>query len=246
MTVKFKYSKYLFKLHRRCLNLFCFCTPCIFQMVELDESTLIQLSLSSEVAQKIHHYLKQNLQASCLGDLLCSHTFIKHYLIRGGVGLEDEDMVMDSSLGGQGASSSSSLSSATTSSSSSASSCTMGSVSKKAKKETPADVAGCGSETESELPSEDDTKYPDDLEEKMKGKFFWFLSLNPPSHGDFGSAESVEQENFTSASCESSETASTFFRIQIFYILIFYNFIFSLLCGLFSLYVYYVVVLSYI
>ncbi|XP_056616045.1 cullin-9 isoform X1 [Triplophysa dalaica] len=137
-------------------------------MVELDESTLIQLSLSSEVAQKIHHYLKQNLQASCLGDLLCSHTFIKHYLIRGGVCLEDEDMLMDSSLGGQGASSSSSLSSATTSSSSSASSCTMGSVSKKAKKETPADVAGCGSETESELPSEDDTKYPDDLEEKMK------------------------------------------------------------------------------
>lgn len=74
---------------------------------------------------------------------------------------------MDSSLGGQGASSSSSLSSATASSSSSASSCIMGSVSKKAKKEIPADT---GSETESELPSEDDTKYPDDLEEKMKGK----------------------------------------------------------------------------
>ncbi|XP_016104711.1 cullin-9-like [Sinocyclocheilus grahami] len=134
-------------------------------MVELDESTLIQLSLSSEVARKVLHYLKQNLQASCLGDLLCSHTFTKHYLNCGGAGLEDEEMLMDSSLGGQGASSSSSLSSATASSSSSASSSTMGSVSKKAKKEIPADT---GSETESELPTEDDTKYPDDLEEKMK------------------------------------------------------------------------------
>lgn len=136
-------------------------------MVELDESTLIQLSITGEVARKVLHYLKQNLQASCLGDLLCSHTFIKHYLSCGGAGLEDEEMLMDSSLGGQGASSSSSLSSATASSSSSASSCIMGSVSKKAKKEIPADT---GSETESELPSEDDTKYPEDLEEKMKGK----------------------------------------------------------------------------
>uniref|UniRef100_A0A8C1MU41 Uncharacterized protein n=1 Tax=Cyprinus carpio TaxID=7962 RepID=A0A8C1MU41_CYPCA len=120
------------------------------------------------------HYLKQNLQASCLGDLLCSHTFTKHYLNCGGAGLEDEEMLMDSSLGGQGASSSSSLSSATASSSSSASSCTMGSVSKKAKKEIPADTGGCGSETESELPTEDDTKYPDDLEEKMKGKSIFY------------------------------------------------------------------------
>lgn len=135
-------------------------------MVELDDSTLIQLSLTGEVARKVLHYLKQSLQASCLGDLLCSHTFIKHYLSCGGAGLEDEEMLMDGSLGGQGASSSSSLSSATLSSSS-ASSCIMGSVSKKAKKEIPADT---GSETESELPSEDDTKYPDDLEEKMKGK----------------------------------------------------------------------------
>lgn len=143
-------------------------------MVELDESTLIQLSLTSEVARKVLHYLKQNLQASCLGDLLCSHTFIKHYLNCGGAGLEDEEMLMDSSLGGQGASSSSSLSSATASSSSSSSSCTMGSVSKKAKKEIPADTGSCGSETESELPTEDDTKYPDDLEEKMKGKALFY------------------------------------------------------------------------
>uniref|UniRef100_A0A8C1ACS0 Cullin-9 n=1 Tax=Cyprinus carpio carpio TaxID=630221 RepID=A0A8C1ACS0_CYPCA len=140
----------------------------------LDESTLIQLTLTSEVVRKVLHYLKQNLQASCLGDLLCSHTFTKHYLNCGGAGLEDEEMLMDSSLGGQGASSSSSLSSATASSSSSASSCTMGSVSKKAKKETPADTGGCGSETESELPTEDDTKYPDDLEEKMKGKSVFY------------------------------------------------------------------------
>uniref|UniRef100_A0A672L7U5 Cullin-9-like n=1 Tax=Sinocyclocheilus grahami TaxID=75366 RepID=A0A672L7U5_SINGR len=136
----------------------------------LDEPTLIQLSLTSEVAQKVLHYLKQNLQASCLGDLLCSHTFTKHYLNCGGAGLEGEEMLMDSSLGDQGASSSSSLSSATASSSSSASSCTMGSVSKKAKKEIPADTGSGGSETESELPTEDDTKYPDDLDEKMKGK----------------------------------------------------------------------------
>uniref|UniRef100_A0A673KXK3 Cullin 7 n=1 Tax=Sinocyclocheilus rhinocerous TaxID=307959 RepID=A0A673KXK3_9TELE len=126
-----------------CLGLFMLSfplSPGIFQMVELDESTLIQLSLSSEVARKVLHYLKQNLQASCLGDLHCSHTFTKHYLNCGGASLEDEEMLMDSSLGGQGASSSSSLSSATASSSSSASSCTMGSVSKKAKKEIPADT----------------------------------------------------------------------------------------------------------
>ncbi|XP_052006826.1 cullin-9-like isoform X3 [Xyrauchen texanus] len=131
-------------------------------MADLDESSLIQLSLTSEVVRKVLHYLKQNLQASCLGDLLCSHTFRKYYLSYGGAGLEDEEMLMDDSLGGPGASS---LSLATTSSSSS---CTIGSVSKKAKKETPADTGSCGSETESELPSEDDTKYPDDLEEKMK------------------------------------------------------------------------------
>lgn len=155
-------------------------SPGVFQMVELDESTLIQLSLSSEGARKILHYLKQSLQASCLGDLLCSHTFTKHYLNCGGAGLEDEEMLMDSSLGGQGASSSSSLSSATASSSSSASSCTMGSVSKKAKKEIPADTGNCGSETESELPTEDDTKYPDDLEEKMKGKPLFYTCCGSP------------------------------------------------------------------
>uniref|UniRef100_A0A671LCY2 Cullin-9-like n=1 Tax=Sinocyclocheilus anshuiensis TaxID=1608454 RepID=A0A671LCY2_9TELE len=136
----------------------------------LDESTLIQLSLSSEVARKVLHYLKQNLQASCLGDLLCSHTFAKHYL---------------------NSSSSSSLSSATASSSSSASSCTMGSVSKKAKKEIPADT---GSETESELPTEDDTKYPDDLEEKMKGKpLFYTCCCSPVDVTVSGSVSFLKQ-----------------------------------------------------
>ncbi len=161
-----------------CLGSFMFFftfSPGIFQMVELDESTLIQLSLSSEVTRKVLHSLKQNLQASCLGDLLCSHIFTKHYLNCGGAGLEDDEMLMESSLGGQGASSTSSLSSATASSSSS--SCTIGSVSKKAKKEIPADT---GSETESELPTEDDTKYPDDLEEKMKGKPLFYTCRGSP------------------------------------------------------------------
>lgn len=54
-----------------------------------------------------------------------------------------------------------------TSSSSASSSSAKGSVSKKAKKEVPLDSGS--SETESELPSEDDSKYPDDLEDKMKG-----------------------------------------------------------------------------
>lgn len=66
--------------------------------------------------------------------------------------------------GGAGQSTSSSFSSGSASSSSA-----MGSVSKKAKKELPAD-SGCGSpEMESELPSEDDSRYPEDLEDKMKG-----------------------------------------------------------------------------
>lgn len=45
----------------------------------------------------------------------------------------------------------------------------MGSVSKKAKKEIPADSGFCSSETENELPTEYERKYPDDLEDKMKG-----------------------------------------------------------------------------
>lgn len=57
----------------------------------------------------------------------------------------------------------------------------MGSVSKKAKKEVPADSGFCSSETESELPTEDESKYPDDLESRMKGEgldcvvISWFI-----------------------------------------------------------------------
>ncbi|XP_034407585.1 cullin-9 isoform X2 [Cyclopterus lumpus] len=135
------------------------------QEVELDDSSLIGLSVPGDVTKKLLHYLKQKLPSSCLNDLLCSHTFSKHYLRRGGGSLEDEELLAESSLGssslgGEGGQNSSS--------SSSASSSAMGSVSKKAKKEPPAD-AGCGSpETENELLSEDDSKYPEDLEDKMK------------------------------------------------------------------------------
>ncbi|TSK42124.1 Cullin-9 [Bagarius yarrelli] len=140
-------------------------------MAELDESTLIQMSVSSEVACKILHYLKQTLQSSCLNDLLCSHAFVKHYLRRGAASLEDEEMfnecsLNDSGLGGQG--SSSSLLATPKASTSSASFSINGCVSKKPKKEFPIDKGSCNSDTESELPAEDETKYPEDLEEKMK------------------------------------------------------------------------------
>uniref|UniRef100_A0A667ZB77 Cullin 7 n=1 Tax=Myripristis murdjan TaxID=586833 RepID=A0A667ZB77_9TELE len=60
---------------------------------ELDDSALIGLSVPGEVAKKLLHYLKQKLPSSCLGDLLCSHAFSKHYLRRGGGGLEDEELL---------------------------------------------------------------------------------------------------------------------------------------------------------
>ncbi|KAM8738786.1 cullin-9 isoform 2-T2 [Acanthopagrus schlegelii] len=144
------------------------------QETELDDSSLIGLSVPGDVAKKLLHYLKQKLPSSCLSDLLCSHAFCKHYLRRGGGILEDEELLAESSLGssglgggggggGGGGQSSSSLSSASASSSSA-----MGSVSKKAKKELPVDSGCGGSETESELPSEDESKYPEDLEDKIK------------------------------------------------------------------------------
>ncbi len=175
----------------------------VLQEAELDDSSLIGLSVPGDVAKKLLHYLKQKLPSSCLSDLLCSHTFCKHYLRRGGGSLEDEELLgedrlistaslthtclfltlvclpAESSLGssgltgggggggggGAGGGQSSSSSSASASSSSA-----MASVSKKAKKELPADSGCCSLETESELPSEDDSKYPDDLEDKMKGR----------------------------------------------------------------------------
>ncbi|KAM9727786.1 cullin-9 [Menidia menidia] len=132
------------------------------QEAELDDAALIGLAVPADAAKKLLHYLKQTLPAACLGDLLCSHAFCKHYLRRGGASLEDEELLGEPSLrapwGGGGAPSlCSSAGSASTA---------MGSVSKKAKKEPPADSGG--SETESELPTEDDSKYPEDLEDKMK------------------------------------------------------------------------------
>ncbi|XP_069394824.1 cullin-9 isoform X4 [Paralichthys olivaceus] len=120
----------------------------------LEDSSLISLSVPGDVAKKLLHYLKQNLPSSCLSDLLCSHAFSKHYLRRGGGRLEGEELLAESSLvssvlGGGGAPGSSSSS-------------VMASVSKKPKKEVPAD-----SETESELPAEDDRELPDDLELKI-------------------------------------------------------------------------------
>uniref|UniRef100_A0A3P8YLH1 Cullin 7 n=1 Tax=Esox lucius TaxID=8010 RepID=A0A3P8YLH1_ESOLU len=123
----------------------------------------ILLSVPGEVARKLLHYLKQTLQNSCLWDLLCSHAFSKHYLRRGGGGLEEDELLpvgSPASIGLRGGQNGS-LSGA-----SSSSSFAMGSLSKKPKKESPMDF---GSDSESELPMEDESNYPDDLEEKMKG-----------------------------------------------------------------------------
>uniref|UniRef100_A0A3Q2ZIG9 Cullin 7 n=1 Tax=Kryptolebias marmoratus TaxID=37003 RepID=A0A3Q2ZIG9_KRYMA len=63
------------------------------QELELDDSSLICLSVPGEVAKKLLHYLKQKLPSSCLSDLLCSHAFSKHYLKKGGGSLEDEELL---------------------------------------------------------------------------------------------------------------------------------------------------------
>ncbi|KAM9365042.1 LOW QUALITY PROTEIN: cullin-9 [Pholidichthys leucotaenia] len=122
--------------------------------VKLDDSSLISLSIPVTVATKLLHYLKKNLPSSCLSDLLCSHIFSKHYLRRGGASLEDEELLAESSLASStvGAAAGSPISASSA----------MGFVSKKAKKEPPAE-----SETESELPTEE-VRYPEDLEDKIK------------------------------------------------------------------------------
>lgn len=61
--------------------------------MELNDSSLIGLSVPGDVAKKLLHYLKQKLPSSCLSDLLCSHAFSKHYLRRGGGSLEDEELL---------------------------------------------------------------------------------------------------------------------------------------------------------
>ncbi|XP_071249016.1 cullin-9-like isoform X2 [Salvelinus alpinus] len=133
------------------------------QMSDVDEATLIQLSVPGEVARKLLHYLKQTLQNSCLWDLLCSHAFSKHYLRRGGGGLEDDELLPDGSLGSSGLGGGRGNSSDATAAASSSSA--MGSLSKKPKKESTTDYC---SDTESELPMEDESNYPEDLMEKMK------------------------------------------------------------------------------
>ncbi|XP_041722975.2 cullin-9 isoform X1 [Coregonus clupeaformis] len=131
------------------------------QMSDSDEATLIWLSVPGEVARKLLHYLKQTLQNSCLWDLLCSHAFSKHYLRRGGGGLEDDELLPDGSPGSSGLGGGQT----TSSSAATASSSVMCSFSKKPKKESPTDYC---SDTESELPMEDESNYSEDLEEKMK------------------------------------------------------------------------------
>ncbi|XP_047458377.1 cullin-9 isoform X2 [Mugil cephalus] len=125
------------------------------QDLELDESSLISLSVPGDVAKKLLHYLKQNLPSWCLSDLLSSHVFSKHYLRTGGGRLEDEELLAESSLGSSSLGGGGGAGGEAQSSSSS--------VSKKAKKEPPPDP-----ETDSELPTEDDSKYPEDLEDKIK------------------------------------------------------------------------------
>ncbi|XP_029376537.1 cullin-9 [Echeneis naucrates] len=157
---------------------------------ELDDSLLISLSVPGDVAKKLLHYLKQKLPSSCLSDLLCSHTFSKHYLRRGGGCLDDAELLAESSLGSSGLAGGGTAAAAAaaaavavaaaaaaggggahnslSASGTSASSSAMASGSKKAKKEISSDSGISSSETESELPTEDDSKYPADLEDKMK------------------------------------------------------------------------------
>ncbi|XP_061547027.1 cullin-9 [Phycodurus eques] len=119
------------------------------QEAEMDDSALVGLAVAVDVAKKLVHFLKQHLPPSCLGARLCSHAFARHYLRSGG-GEDDREPP------GEDDSSCSWTSSG------------MASVSKRAKKELPADSSCAGPDVESELPQEDFSKYPDGLEEKMK------------------------------------------------------------------------------
>lgn len=71
---------------------------CFLQELELDDSSLICLSVPGDIAKKLLHYLKQKVPSSCLSDLLCSHAFSKHYLKRGGGSLEDEELLGEDTL----------------------------------------------------------------------------------------------------------------------------------------------------
>uniref|UniRef100_A0A3P8V191 Cullin 7 n=1 Tax=Cynoglossus semilaevis TaxID=244447 RepID=A0A3P8V191_CYNSE len=68
--------------------------PLLQDIDELDDVSLISLTVPGDVAKKLIHYLKQKLPSSCLSDLFSSHAFTKHYLKRGGGGgLEDEELL---------------------------------------------------------------------------------------------------------------------------------------------------------
>ncbi|KAG7266223.1 hypothetical protein CRUP_026945, partial [Coryphaenoides rupestris] len=114
--------------------------------LEYDEAPLVDLTPPAGVAKKLLHFLNQNLAGSCLPDLLSSHTFAK--LRRAGL------------------------------SSSSSSSSILASVSKKPKKEERGeeeeeeeeDLRCSSPDTESELPSEEEARGSEDVDEKMKGR----------------------------------------------------------------------------
>ncbi|MGH0167094.1 UNVERIFIED_CONTAM: hypothetical protein FKN15_052560 [Acipenser sinensis] len=125
-------------------------------MSEIDDATLIQLSVPVEVAQKLLKYLTQHSQASSLSDLQGSHVYINHYMRNGCLEQERHTGILSSmEYGDEG--SSSFLGSPV-------------SVSKKPKKEeiVSDSASSASAKPESELPKDDELKFPEDLEEKMK------------------------------------------------------------------------------
>ncbi|XP_048452589.1 cullin-9 [Rhincodon typus] len=134
------------------------------QISEIDESVLIQLTVPSELAQKLLQFLRPFCPSAYLNDLECSHVYTKHYLKRKGL---DQD----------------SLSSALTnveyvSLPGTAGSVVMGSSvsqSKKAKKEVSPDTTNTTTiliKNDAAQPLEmgkmEELELPDDLEEKLK------------------------------------------------------------------------------
>ncbi|XP_043916222.1 cullin-9 [Protopterus annectens] len=128
---------------------------------ELDDHSLVQLSIPMEVAYKVMQYLNQHSHGSNLSDLHCSHIYIKHFKKREGLGNDAVSGLFTSS-----------------SSYSSCSSGTMGSVSKKPKKEilptsaaSPTNSANTekpDSQIFAELQKREELKYPEDIDEKLK------------------------------------------------------------------------------
>ncbi|XP_019715818.1 cullin-9 isoform X2 [Hippocampus comes] len=128
------------------------------QEAEMGDSALVGLTVPADVVRKLIRYLKQHLPPSCLDELLCSCAFARHCARSGGGGHEREPPA-----GGDDDDDDASCSS---------SSSGMASFSKRAKKEPNTDLscasADADADTESELPQEDCSLYPDGLEEMMK------------------------------------------------------------------------------